>query len=150
MDAEEPTPLPDVPAKDSIRQDDKLFGGGGKLHEHPTEQHMITYTLSDDQLDFIETGGLRFTILSMVSAFLWSATLSCFLSGMTVTSAWTAAQYAAFRVAPLFSLALAIAASLWAKREYTAAEKRKDRIKKRSFEPGTPKTLEELRDTENV
>jgi hypothetical protein len=126
--------------------DSKDFERAAPLQMHPTEQHMITYTLSDDQLDFIESGGVRFTILSTISAFLWSSTLSCFLSGLTVPGTWTAAQYGSFMIAPMFSGVLAVAGTIWAFVEFKAAAKRKSRIKARSFEPGTPKTIKELSD----
>lgn len=126
--------------------DSKEFERGAPLQMHPTEQHMITYALTDDQLDFIESGGIRFTILSTVSATLWSAALACFLSGQTLNGTWTAAQYAAFAVAPIFSAILAVASTVWAVVEFSAAAKRKGRIKARSFEPGTSKTLKELSD----
>lgn len=126
--------------------DSKDFERGGPVQMHPTEQHMITYALTDDQLDYIESGGVRFTILSTVSATLWSAALACYLSGQTLVGTWTAAQYAAFAVAPIFSGGLAVASTIWAVAEFRAAAKRKGRIKARSFEPGTPKTIKELSD----
>jgi hypothetical protein len=135
---------------DSISKDNKFFGAGGKLQEHPTEQHMITYTLSDDQLDFIEAGGSRFTLLSSITAFMLSATLSCFLSGLTVTGKWEVAQYASFRIASLFAFFFAIVFGIWACIEYRASDTRKERIKRRSFEPGTLKTLKDLREDGNV
>ncbi len=107
---------------------------------------MVTYTLSDDQLDFIEAGGARFTLLISITAFMLSVALSCFLSGLTVTGKWEAAQYASFRIAPLFAIVFALGFGIWAVIEYRVSDTRKKRIKRRSFEPGTLVTLKDLKE----
>jgi hypothetical protein len=117
------------------------------MRVHPTEQHMITYTVSDDQLDFIGGSGTRFTILTTLAAFFGSAALSCFLAGQTVNSNWSPAQYGAFCLAPIFAGVIAFAFAIWAVVEYQNKGSQVKRIKNRSYEPGTLKTLKDLNES---
>ena len=111
---------------------------------HTTEQHMITYGISEDQLEFIGSAGARFTVWTAVASFFWSATITCALSGLTVVGTWTATQISAFAIAPIASAVLAVGASILAKSEFTQHGRQVERIKTRSYAPGTVKSLGDL------
>lgn len=131
---------PNIPSIDQRKSDPS----GTMVVLHGTEQHMITYTISDDQLEFIGSAGTRFTVWTAVATAFWSATITCALSGLTVVGSWTAGQIAAFAIAPIVTGILAISASILAKSEFTQHGRQVERIRTRSYAPGTVKTLGDL------
>jgi hypothetical protein len=116
------------------------------LQVHPTEQHMITYSVGEDQFDFIGTSGTRFTIASTVTAFFGSATVACVLAGLTVPSPWNAPQIAAFVIAPIITGVLSAVSLFGAYHEHKLGVEQRDRIKARSYEPGTIVSIKQLRE----
>src|SRR5437773_12083931 len=75
--------------------------GDGMYRAHGLERHVNTYTLTDSDMDLLESSGPPFDLSIAVSSFFGSIAIACYLAGATLPKAqWDAQQWALFYYAP--------------------------------------------------
>lgn len=111
---------------------------GGMYRAHDLERHVKTYTLTDSDMDLLESGGLLFDSCLAVSSFFGSVTVTGFLAGATLPSQnWTAQQWALFYYCPRACLVITIVVAGLVIITGIRRSKARKRIRKESFAPGT-------------
>jgi hypothetical protein len=143
------TPVKPAATDRLVTLEPREFSSEGPIVIHPTQQHAISYSISEEQLNLLGAGSVRFTILSNVCGIFFSSGLTCFLSGLTLTAPLSAPQIATFEIAPIVLGVAALASGVLATLEFRNYGKLATRIASRSYEPGTKKSLAELQ-KENV
>lgn len=114
------------------------FSPGGMYRAHDLERHVDTYTLTDSDMDLMESAGPLFDICIAVASFFGSTTVTCYLSDKTILpERWTAQQYALFYYAPAICIVLTGVSAFLAFITWKRRSGARTRIKRESFVPGT-------------
>jgi hypothetical protein len=122
-----------------VALDSKTIERGGTYQAHGLERHVNTYTLTDSDLDLLESAGPLFALCIAIASFFGSIVVACFLAGATFPSStqWNAQQWGLFYYAPRGAVVITLVSAILALITGIRRSRAGERIKKESFVPGT-------------
>jgi hypothetical protein len=112
--------------------------GGGMLRSHDLERHVNTYTLTDSDMDLMESAGPAVEFCIALASFFGSTAITSYLAGVTIPQAqWTPRQWGMFYYGASTCLVIAAAAAIFGVVQFRRRSAARRRVKKESFAPGT-------------
>src|ERR1700720_2849933 len=90
----------EIPVAPALENTSIPFGspsGGGMYRAHDLERHVNTYTLTDSDLDLMESAGPAVDLCIALASFFGSTAITSYLAGVTIPCAqWTPQQWGLF------------------------------------------------------